>query len=114
VGLADRVDASSRHAGSGGRVVTAVGLLGEGPAVEAIRAALADTAADATPVAGAGLGEVDLAVCVGTIDDGIGDAASTARRADTPRLVVELGGVGGRAVSGVDAAVSGHAPGTAC
>jgi ribosomal protein S12 methylthiotransferase accessory factor len=112
--LADRVDASSRHACDGGRVVTAVGLLGEGPAVEAIRAALADTAADATPVAGAGLGEVDLAVCVGTIDDGIGDAASTARRADTPRLVVELGGVGGRAVSGVDAAVSGHAPGTAC
>jgi ribosomal protein S12 methylthiotransferase accessory factor len=94
--------------------VTEVGLLGDGTAVEAVRAALADTPADATAVEAAALGQVDLAVCIGTVEGLIEDAASAARTAGTPTVVVELGGVGGRAVAGVDAAVSGHAPGTAC
>ena len=94
--------------------MTDVGLLGDGPAVEAVRAALADAAADPTPVDAAAAGQVHLAVCVGTATDGIDDAAGAARASGTPHVVVELGGVGGRAVAGVDAAVSGHAPGTAC
>jgi ribosomal protein S12 methylthiotransferase accessory factor len=94
--------------------VTEVGLLGDGTAVEAVRAALADTPADATAVDAAALGQTDIAVCVGTVEAEIEDAASAARTAGTPTVVVELGGVGGRAVAGVDATVSGHAPGTAC
>jgi ribosomal protein S12 methylthiotransferase accessory factor len=94
--------------------VTDVGLLGDGPAVEAVRAALADAAADPTHVDAAAACQVDLAVCVGDATDGIDDAAAAARASGTPHVVVELGGVGGRAVAGVDAAVSGHAPGTAC
>ena len=94
--------------------MTDVGLLGNGPAVEAVQAALADAAADPTNVDAAAAGQVDLAVCVGAATDGIDDAAGAARGSGTPHVVVELGGVGGRAVAGVDAAVSGHAPGTAC
>ncbi|PSP67984.1 bacteriocin biosynthesis protein SagD [Halobacteriales archaeon QS_1_69_70] len=94
--------------------MTVVGLLGDGPAVEAVRAALGDAAADPTHVDAAAAGQVDLAVCVGAATDGIDDAAGVVRASGTPHVVVELGGVGGRPVAGVDAAVSGHAPGTAC
>ena len=92
--------------------MTTVGLVGEGPAVEAVRSALGD--ADALDVDATALGEVDVAVRAGSTAEGFGTAAATARESGTPLVVVELGGVGGRAVSGVDAAVSGHAPGTAC
>jgi ribosomal protein S12 methylthiotransferase accessory factor len=94
--------------------VTTVGLVGDGPAVEAVRSALADTDADAVEVDPSTLGRTDVAVGVGAVDEDFAAAARTARESGTPLVVVELGGVGGRAVSGVDAAVSGHAPGTAC
>jgi ribosomal protein S12 methylthiotransferase accessory factor len=94
--------------------VTTVGLLEDGPGVEAVRAALADTAAEPTDVDDASIGRVELAVTVGTIEDGLGTHAAAARETGTPIVVVELGGVGDRPVAAVDAAVSGHAPGTGC
>jgi ribosomal protein S12 methylthiotransferase accessory factor len=95
--------------------MTTVGLLGGGPATEAIRAALSDTRASATSADTDSIGRTDVAVAVGPVgDDGFAAAAATARKTDTPLLAVELGGVGGRPVEGVDAAVSGAAPGTAC
>jgi ribosomal protein S12 methylthiotransferase accessory factor len=95
--------------------VTKVGLLGGGPAVEAIRSALSDTDADAVAVDADSLGAADVAAAVGSVgDDGFAAATAAARRTDTALLAVELGGVGGQTVEGVDAAVSGFAPGTAC
>jgi ribosomal protein S12 methylthiotransferase accessory factor len=90
--------------------VTAVG---SGPAVEAIEAALAD--ADRTvervgPDAVAG----DLAVVVGRAGArGFGVASERARAAGVDWLAVELGGVGGRAVEGIEATVT-HLAGAPC
>jgi ribosomal protein S12 methylthiotransferase accessory factor len=95
--------------------VTTVGLSGDGAAVEAIRAALGDS--DATPRAidPPRIGGVDAAVVVASVGaDSFERAAAAARESRTPLVSVELGGIGGRAVDGVDAAVSGYAPGTAC
>jgi ribosomal protein S12 methylthiotransferase accessory factor len=95
--------------------VTTVGLLGDGPAVDAVRAALDDADADPEPVQPAAVDGTDVAVAVGPVgDDAFGAANESARASGTPLVVVELGGVGGRPVEGVDAAVSGSAPGTAC
>jgi ribosomal protein S12 methylthiotransferase accessory factor len=100
--------------------VTTVGLLGEGVAMEAVRAALADTDAGAVAVDPAGVGGCDVAVAVGPSggeDAGEGLLERTgaqARKTHTPLVAVELGGVGGRPVEGVSASASGHAPGTAC
>ncbi len=95
--------------------MTTVGLIGGGPALEALRAALADTNATARPVDASGVAASDLAVVVDAVDSATFDTASTtARASDTPLITVELGGVGGRPAAGVDAAVSGFAPGTAC
>jgi ribosomal protein S12 methylthiotransferase accessory factor len=92
--------------------VTTVGIAGEGPAVESVVAALGDTSADAVRVAPGGLDGGDVAVAVRSVEDSA--EPGHPRGTETPLVVVELGGVGGRAVTGVDAAVSGHAPGTAC
>ncbi|MCQ4332470.1 YcaO-like family protein [Natronomonas sp. F2-12] len=95
--------------------MTTVGLAGGSAAVEAIRAALEDT--DATParVDTDAVGRSDVAVLAATVGSAaFGHAAERARESGTPLVSVELGGVGGRPVDGVDAAVSGYAPGTAC
>ncbi len=92
-----------------------VGVLGSGAAVESIRAAVTDTDATIATVSPNELDAVDLAVAAGTVDgDGVGTVATLAREADTPIVTVELGGIGGRAVAGVDAAVGGFGPLTAC
>jgi ribosomal protein S12 methylthiotransferase accessory factor len=95
--------------------VTDVGLLGGGPAMAAVRAALEDTDAEGIAVDPAALDRTAVAVAVGGVEtDSFAPAVEAARQSRTPLLVVETGGVGGRAVEGVDAAVSGYAPGTAC
>jgi len=95
--------------------VTTVGLLGEGAAIEAIRAALRDTDAEPTAVDPTAVDQVDVAAAVGPTDaPGFEPATVSARESRTPLVSVELGGIGGTAVAGVDAAVSGYAPGTAC
>ena len=93
----------------------AVGLAGGGPGTEAVRAALADVDAAVTATDPGGFGAVEFGVLVGEAGaGGFREAAAAAREAGTPWVAVELGGVGGRPIEGVTAAVSGYAPGTAC
>lgn len=92
-----------------------VGLAGEGPALEAVAAALEDVDDAVTPTEPGRFAAVDFGVLVGSAGDGAFGAANVAaREGETPWLAVELGGVGGRRVEEVTAAVSGYAPGTAC
>jgi ribosomal protein S12 methylthiotransferase accessory factor len=86
-----------------------VAVVGEGPAAEAVRAALADT--DTEVAATDAVDGADLGVVVGTVG---AETFAASTRTGAPWLAVELGGVGGRAVAGVDAAVTGFAPETAC
>ncbi|USZ67881.1 YcaO-like family protein [Halorussus salilacus] len=90
-----------------------VGIAGAGVAVEAATAALAD--AETAEVDAREFAGVDLGVVV---DDAGAEtferANSAAREGETPWLAVELGGVGGRPLPEVEAAVSGFAPATAC
>ncbi|UPV74673.1 YcaO-like family protein [Halorussus limi] len=94
-----------------------VGLVGAGPAIDAVRAALGDTGAETAECDPDRVATVDFAVVVGSAADHsdarFAEANRAAREGGTPWLAVELGGVGGHAL-GIDAAVSGYAPGTAC
>jgi len=90
-----------------------VGVAGAGPAVEAVRAAL--DGVDVVELDAEGIGRADF----GAVVDETGAAAfsranGAAREGETPWLAVELGGVGGRPLPAVEAAVSGFAPQTAC
>jgi len=90
-----------------------VGLVGSGPAVAAVEAALSDVDADTRAVEPADLGDVEAGVVVGDAgDDRFGRANDAARDGGTPWLAVELGGVGGAPVA--EAAVAAFSPGTAC
>lgn len=92
-----------------------VALVGDGPAAEAVRAALSDVDATARDRDPGGIGDVDLGVVVGPVGaDAFGRADRAARDARVTWLAVELGGVGGRALPGVDAAVSGFVPEGPC
>ncbi len=90
-----------------------VGLVGSGPAVAAIEAALADVDVDATSVEASDVGDADLVVAVGQAGDTTLEVVNErAVDANLPWIGVELGGVGGYPV--VDAAVAGFGPRTAC
>ncbi|NEU56196.1 YcaO-like family protein [Halorussus sp. MSC15.2] len=92
-----------------------VGLVGAGPAIDAVTAALADVRAETVECDPERVAAADFAVVVGeTGGDEFVAANRAARDAGTPWLAVELGGVGGHAIANVDAAVSGFAPATAC
>jgi ribosomal protein S12 methylthiotransferase accessory factor len=102
-------------------VSATVGLVGEGPAVAAVGAALGD--ADATVERGevSLIGEaatdldLDLAVVAGVAgSDGFGRANELALAADCPWFAVEVGGVGGQSHPDVAAAVTGFRPGGPC
>ncbi|SFR58929.1 YcaO-like family protein [Halogeometricum limi] len=83
-----------------------IALVGSGPAAEAVRAAAADCDASVMEAAPDAVDDADLAVVVAPA------GASAPRTADAlaDRLVVvELGGIGGVAVSEVDASVSAFA-----
>jgi ribosomal protein S12 methylthiotransferase accessory factor len=98
-----------------GDAVTTVHLAGEGPATEAVAAALADTDAAVERTAADDIADADLGVVVGAVGaDAFDVATAETRTAGTPWLAVELGGVGGHAVPAVDAAVGGFDTGTAC
>jgi len=90
-----------------------VGIVGDGPAVEAVEAALADVD-EQTERTGAGeLGGVEFGVVVGQAGATVFETANGAtREAGVPWLAVELGGLGGFPV--VDAAVAALAPGGPC
>jgi ribosomal protein S12 methylthiotransferase accessory factor len=86
-----------------------IALVGSGPAAEAVRAAFEDVDATVSDAAPDGAGSADLTVVVAP-------AGADAPRAvdDGRRLVaVEIGGVGGRTVDSLDAAVSAFGDGGA-
>jgi ribosomal protein S12 methylthiotransferase accessory factor len=95
--------------------VTTVGLLGSGPAIAAVRAALEETQARPTETAIDDLPRADVAVVAAAVDGMLLDGAGAiARESGTPLVTIELGGIGGTPVAGVNAAVSGFAPETGC
>ncbi|TKR24674.1 YcaO-like family protein [Natronomonas salsuginis] len=95
--------------------MTTVGVLGESVALDAVRAALGDAAAETVAVDPAAIGRVDAAALAGPVGSAAFERATAhARESRTPLVSIELGGIGGRPVAGVEAAISGYAPGTAC
>ncbi|MFB6353358.1 MAG: YcaO-like family protein [Halobacteriales archaeon] len=90
----------------------AVGVVGGGPAAEAIRAALADDDRAAADIDPADAGTAELAAVVAPAGDDR-FAAVNARRAG-PWIAVELGGIGGEPLGDVDAAVAVLDPGGPC
>ena len=89
-------------------------LAGDGPAAAAVRAALGDTDHEVRTVAPPDLGG-DLGIVVGRAGaPAFAAAAQRARSAGLRWLAVELGGVGGVAVPGVEAAVAGFDAGPGC
>ncbi len=91
-----------------------VRLAGEGPAVEAVAAALGDVDAAPTRTDVADLPGADLGVAVGRVGGEVLPATTAATAAGTPVVAVEVGGVGGHRVAGVDAAVLGLSSAGAC
>ncbi len=90
-----------------------VTLCGDGPAAEAVAAALEDAAAEFAPGAPDEVGDADLAVVAGE-GSTVLSAGRTARAAGTDLLAVEFGGLGGHPVAGLDASVSGLRPRGPC
>jgi ribosomal protein S12 methylthiotransferase accessory factor len=90
-----------------------VGIVGSGPAVAAVEAALEDVDADTATVDVEELPEYDLTVVVGQAGETVFERANQ-HALDTASnwIAVELGGVGGFPI--VDAAVAGFGPETAC
>ena len=86
-------------------------LVGDGPALATVRDALDDVDATVTEGTAAELDDATLGVVVAPVgDDRFLEAATAADR----WIGVELGGVGGHDVTGVDAAVAGFGPTSAC
>ncbi|WP_058366577.1 YcaO-like family protein [Haloparvum sedimenti] len=80
-----------------------IGLVGDGPAVDAVDAALGDVDVNVMPVAADLLDGFDFAVVVDTAG---ADAFARANAALDRWVAVEVGGVGAAPVAGVDAAVT--------
>jgi ribosomal protein S12 methylthiotransferase accessory factor len=90
-----------------------IGIVGSGPAVEAVRAALDETDATVEQIEVETIESVALAVVVDTTGATVFERANEiACGGETPWLAVELGGVGGWAVC--EAAITGFGPDTAC
>ncbi|MCT9097290.1 YcaO-like family protein [Haloarchaeobius sp. HME9146] len=89
-----------------------VRIAGDGPAAEAVVAALADTDAESERVEAGAVDGGDLGIVVGPVGDESFETVNEV--ADGPWLAVELGGIGGAPVSGVDAAVTGLESGRGC
>jgi len=90
-------------------------LAGDGPAVAAVEAALADVDCDVDRGDPDEVADADLGVVVADAGASAFGAANDAALESTATWVaVELGGVGGHELAGVDAAVSGFGPETGC
>lgn len=96
-----------------------VTVVGSGPAVEAVEAALADTdhevVVHSTPSthAESESESEDLTVVVGAVGSEVFSTVNAGASA-TPWIAVELGGIGGHAIPSVEASVSGYGPNTGC
>lgn len=92
-----------------------VSLGGRGPAVRALSHALSETEATVRQEPLDSVADPSLSILVADVaDEGIRSWNRNARSRAIPAMLVEIGGVGGLEVSGVDAAVSGFAPTGAC
>jgi ribosomal protein S12 methylthiotransferase accessory factor len=92
-----------------------LGVVGEGPAVDAVTAALEDVEREPAAIQPGDIGAVDLAVVGGDVgEEAFTETSAAARESGTAWLAVELGGLGGQPLAEVDAAVAGFGPGTAC
>lgn len=92
-----------------------VTVVGSGPAVQAVEAALSDTDHELSVRSTADELVGDLAVVVGAVgSDAFPTANASARANGMPWIAVELGGIGGYALPSVDVTVSGYAGHTAC
>jgi ribosomal protein S12 methylthiotransferase accessory factor len=92
-----------------------VAVVGDGPVVEAVRAALGDVNVDARAVEVSGVRDADLAVVAGVAGaDGFAAANDVARDSGTPLVTVEIGGLGGRPLADVEAGVALLAPEGPC
>lgn len=89
-----------------------VGLVGSGPAVDSIAAALDDVGVRTERGSVAELDGHPVGVVVGAAGDDVFSEVNGSR--DGPWVAVELGGVGGHVVAGVSASVAGFAPETGC
>ncbi|WP_255169919.1 YcaO-like family protein [Natrononativus amylolyticus] len=92
-----------------------VHVVAEGPVREAIVSALGDVDLDVRDVDASDLESARFAVVSGVAGaETFAEATEAARAGSTPWLAVEIGGVGGRPLPEVEAAVSGFAPATGC
>ncbi|MCO8245021.1 YcaO-like family protein [Haladaptatus sp. AB643] len=88
-----------------------LGVVGQGRGADAVVAALSDIEGSVEELDDDAIDEADFAV---VIDEVGAPVFRRANRAGVPWIAVELGGVGGHAIAGVDAAISGFSPETAC
>ena len=90
-----------------------IGLVGSGPAADAIAAAMDDLDARIVDAGSEEFADVGFCFVVGAAGaDAFGTAADAS--ALDRWIAVEIGGVGGRSVEGVEAAVSAFTPGSGC
>lgn len=77
-------------------VSPSIAVVGEGPAVAAVDAALSDVSATVETTDVAGIADADLGIVVGvTGSDGFVQVNQTAADADVPWIAIEVGGIGG-------------------
>ncbi|MFC7209908.1 YcaO-like family protein [Natronoarchaeum sp. GCM10025321] len=92
-----------------------VTLVGEGPAIDAVRQTLADTSVSTRTGDTDAIDDAEFAVVSDLAGAETFERANDAALAgETPWIAIEIGGIGGRALDAVDAAVSGFAPPTGC
>lgn len=90
-------------------------VAGNGAAADAATAAFDDAGFAAGGTELDAITNVDVAVVVGLAgSDGFAAANTRARRSGTPWLAVEIGGIGGHRIEGVDAAVTAFTPDSGC
>lgn len=88
------------------------GLVGSGPAAEAVATALDDLDVPVQRSTVKTLSEHALAVVIDQVDNDTFDSINDSR--DGPWVAIELGGIGGHAVADVEASITGFAPETGC
>jgi len=92
-----------------------VAIVGSGPAVDAVEAALGDVDVGTRTMSAGEIGGAEIAVvCDPAGAETFERANEAALAGGTPWLSIEVGGVGGRGVDEIDAAVAGYAPSTGC
>ena len=92
-----------------------VAVVGDGAAVDGVRAALGDIDVAVESADVTGVADAEFAVVVGVAGTGgFRTANEHARDGNTPLVTVEVGGLGGRALDDVHAGVSLLAPGGPC